>query len=421
MSKWKKQRENLILSQEKEARVIPRVFIEGHYTVETKLKYLQQLQEFKKRKTRNGYLNEFCREHGLNPSTVSKWTRQASRLQVRNHNAKHVRHSHELDPIKDRIAHWVTNEVLQGRQIDIITLRRYAESSASSLFKGTKTYNSRYTACRRMLQELAYLIRKSEETRTAISLTELHRGGNSPLILTDGPGIDVSKLYEHIRENHGKKSTIEAIRHTINYGYCKCKGNNMREISCVLQANHYYMCTEVCDEECSNRRAYFECTATNCNVGATCSNRHLQQHPTTPNIEPFQTIDRGIGLRTQQRIPPKTPVLEYVGEYVEWMEFDTRELQEANKSGYQDQVYAMSLSDGCVIDAKRTGNLARFINHSCAPNCQAMKWYVDQMPRVVIVTTADIQPFEELTINYNNTAHNKTPAFICMCSRCKSH
>ncbi len=52
-----------------------------------------------------------------------------------------------------------------------------------------------------------------------------------------------------------------------------------------------------------------------------------------------------------------------------------------------------------VIDATRTGNDARYINHSHEANCQCQKWVVDDQPRAFMVALSDIAPGEELTYN----------------------
>ena len=38
-------------------------------------------------------------------------------------------------------------------------------------------------------------------------------------------------------------------------------------------------------------------------------------------------------------------------------------------------MYIMRLSHDTAIDATKKGSVARLINHSCAPNCEAQKWY----------------------------------------------
>ena len=47
------------------------------------------------------------------------------------------------------------------------------------------------------------------------------------------------------------------------------------------------------------------------------------------------------------------------------------------------------------------GSAARFINHSCAPNCQTQKWLVCGALSVCIFALYDIEAGAELTYNYN--------------------
>jgi SET domain-containing protein len=58
--------------------------------------------------------------------------------------------------------------------------------------------------------------------------------------------------------------------------------------------------------------------------------------------------------------------------------------------------FLFSLSDGSVIDAGGAGNAARWINHSCAPNCET----VEEDDRVFIHAIRTIRPGEELTYDY---------------------
>lgn len=53
-----------------------------------------------------------------------------------------------------------------------------------------------------------------------------------------------------------------------------------------------------------------------------------------------------------------------------------------------------------VIDAGPIGNNARFLNHSCAPNCKTELWQVGCQKRVGIFTLRDVKKGEELTYDY---------------------
>ena len=59
-----------------------------------------------------------------------------------------------------------------------------------------------------------------------------------------------------------------------------------------------------------------------------------------------------------------------------------------------------SLCRGLVLDATVRGGLARFINHSCGPNCETQKWIVKGETRVGIFARRRIEAGEELTYDY---------------------
>ena len=63
--------------------------------------------------------------------------------------------------------------------------------------------------------------------------------------------------------------------------------------------------------------------------------------------------------------------MEYVGEVLDYEEFCERTLRyEDNK---QSHFYFMALNADEIIDATNKGNISRFINHSCDPNCETQK------------------------------------------------
>jgi len=63
--------------------------------------------------------------------------------------------------------------------------------------------------------------------------------------------------------------------------------------------------------------------------------------------------------------------------------------------------YLFKVNRSMVIDAGPMGSTARFINHSCDPNCVAQKWTVGSQIRVGIFAKQDLQPGVELSYDYN--------------------
>jgi SET domain-containing protein len=61
----------------------------------------------------------------------------------------------------------------------------------------------------------------------------------------------------------------------------------------------------------------------------------------------------------------------------------------------------MTFHDKMIIDATK-GSIARFVNHSCDPNCRVEKWTVDGEPRMALFAGDEgIVTSEELTYDYN--------------------
>ncbi len=99
----------------------------------------------------------------------------------------------------------------------------------------------------------------------------------------------------------------------------------------------------------------------------------------------------GKGVFAVTRIPAGTRLIEYKGERLTEAQVDKRYAKDDNP-----HTFLFALDDGMVIDATTGGNSARWINHSCAPNCEA----VDDGDRIYIETLRAIRPGEELSYNY---------------------
>lgn len=95
------------------------------------------------------------------------------------------------------------------------------------------------------------------------------------------------------------------------------------------------------------------------------------------------------GLYAEENISANDMIIEYVGEKVRQQVADMRERQYL-KSGIGSS-YLFRIDENTVIDATKRGGIARFINHSCTPNCTAKIIKVDGSKRIVIYALRDIE------------------------------
>jgi [histone H3]-lysine4 N-trimethyltransferase SETD1 len=95
------------------------------------------------------------------------------------------------------------------------------------------------------------------------------------------------------------------------------------------------------------------------------------------------------GLYAMENIPVNDMIIEYVGEKVRQQVADLREIRYL-KSGIGSS-YLFRIDENTVIDATKKGGIARFINHSCMPNCTAKIITVEKSKRIVIYALRDIK------------------------------
>ncbi|MDE2449626.1 MAG: SET domain-containing protein-lysine N-methyltransferase [Gammaproteobacteria bacterium] len=121
----------------------------------------------------------------------------------------------------------------------------------------------------------------------------------------------------------------------------------------------------------------------------------------------------GLGAFALRRIPKGTRIIEYLGERVSHEEADRRyEGKEADDA----HTFLFIVDSRTVIDAGVDGNDARFLNHSCNPNCES----VIESRRVFIEAARTIEPGEEMTYDYQIQREDDDPPgieeiFACRC------
>jgi histone-lysine N-methyltransferase ASH1L len=75
----------------------------------------------------------------------------------------------------------------------------------------------------------------------------------------------------------------------------------------------------------------------------------------------------------------------------------------------------MSFDQNMIIDATK-GSIARFVNHSCKPNCRMVKWIVGGKPRMALFAgDGPIMTGEELTYDYNFDPFSAKNVQECRC------
>ncbi len=125
----------------------------------------------------------------------------------------------------------------------------------------------------------------------------------------------------------------------------------------------------------------------------------------TPIIE-VKRASAGLGLFALVVIKKGTTVIEYVGERVSTAVGDERNNR-----------YMFNVNTKWDIDGSDRSNTARYANHSCRPNCEA----INRRDRIFIVAKKNIKVGEEITYHYGK---DHFEGFIkkigCRCTKCSS-
>ncbi|XP_008630279.1 PREDICTED: histone-lysine N-methyltransferase 2B-like [Corvus brachyrhynchos] len=122
-------------------------------------------------------------------------------------------------------------------------------------------------------------------------------------------------------------------------------------------------------------------------------------------LKPTRSAIHGRGLFCKRNIEAGEMVIEYSGIVVRSVLTDKRE----------------KFYDSKVVDATMHGSAARFINHSCEPNCYSRVIHVEGHKRIVIFALRRILRGEELTYDYKFPIEEPAAKLPCNCGarRCR--
>lgn len=229
--------------------------------------------------------------------------------------------------------------------------------------------------------------------------------------------FEIFPKFEYIKENQFPEGL--AIDQAESDG-CKCKDGCSRDSKCCptnLKANFAYKWDNTKQMRKKLRLNHIqlivECGKA-CMCDDLCLNRVTQQPRKFP-LQIFKTSDsRGWGLKAKDRIPKDSFIIEYTGEVLNQEESIKR--GEVYDQIGQSYLFDLDFNEDAeavfTIDAFKSGNLSRLINHSCEPNCKI--WPVttlhqdsSKIYKLCYFSTRLINEGEEITFDYSGGTFEK--------------
>lgn len=164
----------------------------------------------------------------------------------------------------------------------------------------------------------------------------------------------------------------------------------------------------------------YECTP-NCDCKNFCGNRLVQFGP-RENLIIKECPGKGKGLFTTENIQKGQFICEYAGEIVTRHEALTR-LKKNEENNLPNYILCVREFFGMkqqltIIDPTHFGNIGRYINHSCKPNCDIIAVKTrNTIPQLCVFATVDIEEGNEITFSYGESGVDQEGKKLtpCLC------
>lgn len=147
--------------------------------------------------------------------------------------------------------------------------------------------------------------------------------------------------------------------------------------------------------------------------------RYPWKEEPNPYLELRHSAIQGTGAFATRSIRKGTRLIEYLGQRISWRTADKRYNDDAMDRHH---TFLFTIDEKTVIDGDRNGNAARFLNHSCDGNCEA----VTDRKRIFIEARRNIKAGEELLYDYqyertdeHTEADEKLYACRCGALKCR--
>ncbi|XP_067267313.1 histone-lysine N-methyltransferase 2B isoform X3 [Chanodichthys erythropterus] len=172
-----------------------------------------------------------------------------------------------------------------------------------------------------------------------------------------------------------------------------------------------------CDDEEDDVMLKSSRRATSTELPVAMRFRHLEK-TSKEAVGVYRSAIHGRGLFCKRNIEAGEMVIEYAGNVIRSVLTDKREKYYDSKGI---GCYMFRIDDFDVVDATMHGNAARFINHSCDPNCYSRVINVENQKHIVIFALRKIYRGEELTYDYKFPIEDANNKLHCNCGarRCR--
>ncbi|KAJ2856700.1 hypothetical protein J3B02_001452 [Coemansia erecta] len=248
--------------------------------------------------------------------------------------------------------------------------------------------------------------READKDKTPEPLLAEALSSAEPDLNSDIQGIDVTETalgrFESIDKNIFMRGSGDSSKHEESIP-CHCRYNPEGD-------PRFKACGE--NSDCINRLVQMECNPLTCPCGSYCLNRRFQKRQYA-KVRIIDAGRKGYGMQALEDLDTGSFVMEYIGEVVSSSEFRKRAAVYQSE-GIQHH-YFMSIGNNKIIDATRKGCIARFINHSCGPNCVLQKWMVGGAIRMGIFVERPIKRGEEITFDYKFERMSGSEPQPCYC------
>jgi SET domain-containing protein len=126
-----------------------------------------------------------------------------------------------------------------------------------------------------------------------------------------------------------------------------------------------------------------------------------------PGLSIRKSDIHGDGCFAVSRFPRGLKIAEYTGEKIT--------NAEANRRATRRKLRICAINNRWSLDGSRGGNGTHYINHSCKPNAYMKVVY----GHILFIALRDIQPDEEITIDYESTLHSNKKRCTCGAPSCR--